>query len=52
MNFLHCVLIILLMTYPVFADKAESIQAVSLVIPNGQGGIGFDDLDFFLIYRK
>ena len=46
MNFLRCVLIVILMTCPVFADKTGSIQAVSLAIPNGQGGIGFDDLGF------
>ncbi len=52
MNFLHCVLIIFLMTCPVFADKAEFFQSVSVAISSDGEGIGFDDLGFSSHLKK
>ncbi len=47
MNFLHCILILLLMTYPVFAESSESsLHSTLISVPGAEGGTGFDDLNF------
>jgi len=40
------ILLLLGINYTVFAQKAESLQSVSIAISNDEEGIGFDDLRF------